>query len=129
MAASTRKASDRAELLTNGAGERSSALSLCGCLAAQNADDLTRRSMRVRDTMRKPMMMRCFTCGDEFQFGPNIYAGTHIRAYNITVCRTCYSANWDGWAPSYEPKILKHLEEKGLPTPERNSKGWLPRGS
>lgn len=79
--------------------------------------------------MRKPMMMTCFTCGGEFQFGPHIYSGTHIRMYNMTVCRDCYAANHDGWAPHFEAKILKHLRSEGLPIPDRNEKEWLPRGS
>ena len=60
--------------------------------------------------------------------GPHIYAGTHIRAYNMTVCRGCHSANHDGWAPAYEAKILKHLDEQDIAVPKRNAGGWLPRG-
>lgn len=75
----------------------------------------------------KPFMMRCFNCNSEFQFGPHRYDGTHIQGYGITVCQTCYRANWDGWAPIWEPKIVKHLQDKGVPIPSRNSGGWLPR--
>ena len=71
--------------------------------------------------------MRCGACNTEFQFGPHRYDGTYIKAYDMTVCLTCYGANWDGWAPIWEPRILKHLEAKGLPVPRRNSAGWLPR--
>jgi len=69
----------------------------------------------------------CFSCEQAFQFGPHLYAGRHIRGYQINVCDTCFGANWDGWNPRVESKLLKHLQGKGLPTPERNEKGWLPR--
>lgn len=82
----------------------------------------------MRGAKIKPtIIMRCFACGGEFQFGPHIYAGKHIPAYKVTVCTTCYSANWDGWAPVYEPEILKHLKAEGIVVPLRNAGGWLPR--
>ncbi len=76
----------------------------------------------------KKIMYSCFACGSTFQFGPHIYDGKHIRKYEITVCSGCYEGNWDGWAPHYEEKILKHLNEKELPVPNRNEAGYLPRG-
>jgi hypothetical protein len=75
----------------------------------------------------KPTLMRCFTCNGQFQFGPDRYDGVRISDYEMMVCGICYGANWDGWGPSYEPRILKHLNERGIPEPRRNSKGWLPR--
>ena len=73
------------------------------------------------------VMLPCYICDQQFQFGPHVYDGKFIPTYELTVCRTCYSANHDGWAPHYEQKILKHLEEKGICVPERNKSGWLPR--
>lgn len=73
------------------------------------------------------VMVRCFIHGGDFQFGPHRYAGKHIPRYQITVCETCYQANWDGWAPHYEARILGHLATQGLPVPERNTDGLLPR--
>lgn len=73
------------------------------------------------------MMYRCFTCGGEFQFGPHIYNGKHIAAYNLTVCLSCYDGNWDGWAPHCEAKILAHLKDNDLKAPARNEGGYLPR--
>jgi hypothetical protein len=70
----------------------------------------------------------CFTCGNQFQFGPHRYDGENIPRYQICGCRTCYAASWDGWGPHHEQRVLAHLEKKGLPIPERNEKGWLPRG-
>lgn len=72
-------------------------------------------------------MTTCFTCGRAFQFGPHLYAGKHVPRYSITVCRDCYDANWDGWAPQFEAKILAHLEKNNLPAPIRNTDGLLPR--
>jgi hypothetical protein len=73
------------------------------------------------------IMIRCFCCGQDFQFGPHIYAGKHINKYNISVCSSCYGSNWDGWGPTCESKLLAHLKDKELPIPRRNEKGWLPR--
>ncbi|RLB11107.1 MAG: hypothetical protein DRG39_04810 [Deltaproteobacteria bacterium] len=70
---------------------------------------------------------QCFICNGKFQFGPHRYDGKYISKYNIIVCRNCYNANWDGWAPDYEEKLILHLKKEGLPIPERNEKGFLPR--
>ena len=73
------------------------------------------------------IMLSCATCGQQFQFGRNIYDGKFIPIYNITVCRTCYNSNHDGWAPHYERKILMHIKEEGISEPKRNKDGLLPR--
>lgn len=79
--------------------------------------------------MPKPKFMyKCFMCDTEFQMGPHVYNGRYIKRYNISVCSACYTASWDGWAPHYEERLIAHLKEKGLPIPERNEKGKLPRG-
>ena len=69
----------------------------------------------------------CICCQRSFQFGPSTYEGRHLPGYKMMVCRDCYDANWDGWAPHYEGFILKHLREKGIQPPPRNANGWLPR--
>ena len=70
----------------------------------------------------------CFTCGRKFQMQEHVYDGTWIRNYQIEVCKSCYNMNWDGWTTDRSTRIIKHLQEKGLPIPEFNEKGWLPRG-
>jgi hypothetical protein len=76
---------------------------------------------------KEKSMCQCFMCDRDFQWGPHIYEGRRIPKYDIDVCNTCYQANWDGWAPHLEKKLIRYLKEKGLPIPERNAKGWLPR--
>ena len=71
-------------------------------------------------------MVQCFLCKNYFQFGPHVYDGKPLKKYRIDVCNNCLSANWDGLAPHYEKKFLKHLEENGLSVPLRNEKGWFP---
>ena len=73
------------------------------------------------------IMETCLLCGKRFQMGPHRYDGKLIAGYKMLVCQSCYSGNWDGWAPYYEDRIIKHLEEMQLPTPDRNDKGLLPR--
>jgi hypothetical protein len=68
----------------------------------------------------------CFTCGHPFQMGPHRY-GAFIPRYQISVCRTCYEANWDGWSPRHDERLIEYLKASGLPVPKRNAKGWLPR--
>jgi hypothetical protein len=55
------------------------------------------------------------------------YRGKYVGRYMIEVCDECYAANSDGWMPAFEAPLLAHLTEKGLPTPDRNKKGRLPR--
>jgi len=73
------------------------------------------------------VMLRCHFCNNAFQFGPHQYDGVYISRYEVTVCMSCWNGNWDGWAPHLEQRLILHLNRNGLPIPERNSKGWLPR--
>ena len=73
-------------------------------------------------------MFDCGLCGRSVRMGPHHYDGTWIPTYQITMCKPCFTGNWDGISPSFEKKLEKHLELKGLPIPERNAKGWYPRG-
>jgi hypothetical protein len=76
---------------------------------------------------RQKIILQCEVCGADYQLGPHRYEGHKCSGYDIFVCHTCYSSNWDGWGPMHEPKILRILEEKKLPEPKRNPAGWLPR--
>lgn len=69
----------------------------------------------------------CFFCNKCFQFGHGSYKGRKIVGYEIMVCNSCYEVNWDGWSPHLEYKLLKYLENSGIPVPQRNSQGWFPR--
>jgi hypothetical protein len=75
------------------------------------------------------IMETCAMCGSSFQFGPHIYDGKFIAAYQISVCRSCFESNWDGWAPHYEARLEAHLKAKGIPLPNRNAEGFYPRGA
>ncbi len=70
---------------------------------------------------------RCAVCGREYQWEPHRYDGEYIPRYQLNACSPCYMGNWDGWNPHFESKLVKHLESKGLPLPERNERGWFPR--
>jgi hypothetical protein len=73
-------------------------------------------------------MAKCEMCGSEFRYGPRRYEGKFIPRNQLMVCRTCWDGNWGGWNPRFEAKLIAHLQAKGLPVPERNDKGWFPRG-
>ena len=72
-------------------------------------------------------MTNCELCGRSFQFGPQVYDGKVIPRYQLTVCMSCWKGNWDGWNPRHEALLIAHSKAEGLPIPERNEKGWLPR--
>jgi len=72
-------------------------------------------------------MHPCFMCGSQFQMGEHIYDGKYIRRYDIVVCMSCWDGNWDGCTLDYETHLITHLEKEGIPIPERNEKGLLPR--
>lgn len=69
----------------------------------------------------------CQLCGSSYQAGHGVWTGQTIAKYQLSVCNTCYAANWDGWAPGWEEKFIAHLQARGIPVPPRNEKGWFPR--
>ena len=72
--------------------------------------------------------MTCSVCGRTFTSHIHVHEGHPLHLYGgVTCCDTCWNANWDGWAPCWEPRLLQILKEKNLPVPERNEEGWLPR--
>ena len=77
--------------------------------------------------IEKNNMMKCPLCPNEFQISPPRIEGVTIPRYQITVCRSCYNNNWDGWEPGREKHLLKHLKLNNLPVPDRNANGRFPR--
>jgi len=80
------------------------------------------------------LTFRCFFCGEQFEnYGPvysGEYTGTrgmYIGKYMIEACDVCYASNSDGWARRHEARLIAHLTEIGLPIPNRNAEGLLPR--
>ena len=71
-------------------------------------------------------MFNCELCGASYQHGPHIYEGRKWHRYNMMVCSTCNSSNWDGIAPMREGRFETVLRDKSLPLPARNDKGWYP---
>ncbi|MFO8008329.1 MAG: hypothetical protein R6V05_11415 [Candidatus Brocadiia bacterium] len=70
----------------------------------------------------------CDLCGSKFQHGLHRYEGHRLDLYgDLWCCSFCWEGNWDGWNAHYEGFLIAHLKKKGLPIPERNEKGWLPR--
>lgn len=74
------------------------------------------------------IMFNCDVCGTTYQHGPHRYQGHKLNLYgDLFVCDSCWQVNHDGWAPHYEKVLLAHLQKEGLPVPQRNAKGFLPR--
>jgi hypothetical protein len=71
-------------------------------------------------------MQPCDVCGSSFQYGPHRYAGRWLPRYQMLACDACLRGNHDGWGPVHEPRVLGHLERKGIEPPPRNEQGWLP---
>ena len=77
---------------------------------------------------------RCFLCGKQFERYSHVYSsqysgirGRYVGRYMIEACDVCYESNLDGWALRHERRLVAHLTKKGLPIPERNANGLLPR--
>ena len=77
----------------------------------------------------KRFLFKCDVCDQLYQHGPHRYEGHKLSSYgdDIFACNSCWRANHDGWAPHYEAVLLGHLYRHGLPVPQRNEKGLLPR--
>jgi len=74
----------------------------------------------------------CFFCGkaleEAFRTEHSIhYRGMFVGRYRITVCDGCYTRNVDGVRPPQEASLLAHVTALGLPMPDRNEQGLLPR--
>jgi len=76
----------------------------------------------------EPIQQTCELCGKKYQHGPHRYEGHHSALFDLWVCDPCWEGNRDGWSPRHEATLLAHLEKKGLPVPDKNEKGWFPRG-
>jgi hypothetical protein len=75
------------------------------------------------------IMETCFFCNKDFQHGNHIYDGEFIRSYDVIACKKCWDGNWDGWVGRNAERLIEHLKSKNIPVPERNEKGWIPRGN
>lgn len=71
------------------------------------------------------VMIKCFLCGDEFQFGPHRYAGKYIHQWGMDVCEICLSSNRDGIVPGTYPHLEPYLASKCIKI-TYNVKGWIP---
>lgn len=78
--------------------------------------------------MPNKLMFPCDLCGRPYQHGPGRYEGNKWQRYDLMVCNTCHSANWDGIGPMLEKKFEAILAAKGITLPARNAKGWYPPG-
>lgn len=76
-----------------------------------------------------PFMFPCDLCGTSVQMGRHVYKGRNWTNYQMFVCNICHESNWDGIAPVREAAFERHLKAKGIPLPQRNAKGWYPRGT
>jgi hypothetical protein len=66
----------------------------------------------------------CFLCQRPFQFGPHVYNGRHIAAWDVQICESCLRGNWDGIVPAQHPRLIQHLKDKGIPI-TLSASGWL----
>ncbi|WP_308776885.1 hypothetical protein [uncultured Bilophila sp.] len=78
------------------------------------------------ESVMEKFMYACPICGNKFQHGPHLYEGHKLKWLGETVCNICYLGNEDGWAPTYEPRVLELIEREGLIVPDRNDKGFIP---
>jgi len=67
----------------------------------------------------------CFVTGKKFRYGPHIYEGRRVAAWDEMISNEAEKWNADGIVPSTYPHVIKALEEKGIEV-KLNEKGWLP---
>jgi hypothetical protein len=68
--------------------------------------------------------VRCFLCQNEFQYGPNRYAGRPVKAWGIQICELCERMNDDGLVTEQHPRLIAHLRQAGVAF-QPNARGWL----
>jgi hypothetical protein len=73
-----------------------------------------------------PVLRLCELCGDPHQMGPDRYDGEVLSRYQMEVCHRCLRAHSKGLPRALESRLIAHLEEHGIPLPERNPKGLFP---
>lgn len=66
----------------------------------------------------------CFLCGSHFQFGPRVYLGKQVKAWEIMVCNDCHASQRGGIVPAIYPHLVKHLNARGI-RPEYDAHGWI----
>jgi hypothetical protein len=71
-----------------------------------------------------PVMIDCFLCNRAFQFGPHIYRGRRVQAWNVMICGGCNRGNWDGVVPGVRPHLVPYLQSKGIEV-RYNANGWI----
>ena len=69
----------------------------------------------------------CDICAVRCKAGAGVHGYQKIPGYDLTVCKSCFQNNHDGWAPVHEEAFENHLELKGIPLPTRNTQGRYPR--
>ena len=77
--------------------------------------------------MRQAPMIPCDICGARCKAGAGTHGYQRIPGYDLTVCKSCFQGNHDGWAPVHEEAFENHLQLKSIPLPARNAQGWYPR--
>jgi hypothetical protein len=79
--------------------------------------------MISRRELDEPIMRTCFLCTRPFQHGPSVY-GKYVRQWDIEVCSQCYGGNHDGIVLQQHPRLVEHLNTKGIKY-KLNDRGWL----
>lgn len=79
----------------------------------------------MRKTPRT-FMFNCNLCGRAARMDKHLYDGRTLPHYEMFVCNSCFESNWDGLAAHFEPAFVQHLNDRNIPLPQRNEKGWYP---
>lgn len=56
----------------------------------------------------------CFLCERPYKYGPHRYDGRWLPTWGVGVCRNCLRSNWDGLVLQRHPRIVLHLNERGV---------------
>jgi len=79
--------------------------------------------------MHDGQQYRCDLCRKPIVDEPHRHEWHWLKHYEMMLCPICFQGNWDGIGPVFERAFEKHLKDKNIPLPARNSKGRYPRES
>lgn len=69
---------------------------------------------------------KCFICGTSFPRKAHQYPVQKVQGYGFGACQNCLMSNRDGWADTYEKRIIEFCKENNVKLPKRKKNGRLP---
>lgn len=82
------------------------------------------RAMEYAEMLEDKRMVECFFCKRHLRFGADVYEGSRLPDWGITICHHCRRVDHYGIVPAHHPHLIAHLRERGI-EPRKNAMGWI----